>query len=75
MRSFMTKKIEDLIQDADQLIEEGQYQEAWNLLLPHQSNQSARIRLRWIRANQKQVKKLLKQLQMKLLQASSFHFN
>jgi hypothetical protein len=52
----MAKTIEAIIKDADALIKQEKYAEAWKLLLPHKEDENARKRLKWLKSKQEQLK-------------------
>lgn len=54
--AIMATDLEKLIKQADNLIKQERYAEAWKLLLPHKDDENARKRLKWLKAKQEQVK-------------------
>jgi hypothetical protein len=52
----MAKTVEQIIKEADVLIKQEKYSEAWKLLLPHKEDENARKRLKWLKSKQEQLK-------------------
>jgi hypothetical protein len=52
----MSKNVDKVIEQADNLIKQERYAEAWKLLLPHKAEENARKRLKWLKAKQEQLK-------------------
>ena len=46
----MASKLEKIIQQADKLIKEEKYSDAWKLLLPYKEKSAVRKRLKWLKA-------------------------
>jgi hypothetical protein len=59
----MAKKLEQIIEQADELIQQKKFDQAWKLLLPYYKDTVARKRLKWLKAKRTQLKqeKVVKQ--------------
>jgi hypothetical protein len=52
----MAKTVEQVVKEADVLIKQERYGEAWKMLLPHKDDENARKRLKWLKSKQEQLK-------------------
>jgi cell division septation protein DedD len=53
--AIMAKNIDKVIREADGLIKQERFAEAWDLLLPYKADENARKRLKWLKAKQQQL--------------------